>query len=428
MSAAAPEKPAGPDQSDRLLLIAAGVVAAIGLTWLVLSAPWSSGSPAAPSPTSVTTSDAPAAAGSSAEPQAAPNPVAPAPAAATTSTESTRLDDPLRLAQLAYEAGMLVEPEDYSAWTLFAAVLADHPDSAEARAGLEAVSDELLRRANVALEQGRFDDAAAAANRILGVLPDYAQAVTLATEIERIKPKPAPEPEPIVEPVAPTVPPAVERERRATVAAPRVAPAPVPIDPLIALEESFSLAMRENRLLTPAGNSAQHYVSAMRETDPDDTRTRAAQTLLGDELIARSAQALEALDPDAARSWIDAAETIGFDAGRIVAARERLELKLIEIESTKRLPVSSFEVVEYVPPEYPTRALERRQEGWVDVEFTVNTDGSVGDVVVADASHDRFFRHEATAAVSQWRFEPRVYLGRPISQRSYARIRFTLSR
>ena len=33
------------------------------------------------------------------------------------------LDNPLRMAQLAYDAGMLVEPEEYSAWTLFSRVV-----------------------------------------------------------------------------------------------------------------------------------------------------------------------------------------------------------------------------------------------------------------------------------------------------------------
>ena len=35
-----------------------------------------------------------------------------------------------------------------------------------------------------------------------------------------------------------------------------------------------------------------------------------------------------------------------------------------------------------VPPKYPTRAASRHIEGWVTVEFTVQTDGSVDDAVV----------------------------------------------
>jgi hypothetical protein len=45
---------------------------------------------------------------------------------------------------------------------------------------------------------------------------------------------------------------------------------------------------------------------------------------------------------------------------------------------------------------------------------------------VTDASHEQFFRREATDAVSKWQFEPRMFLGRAIAQTSYTRIRFVL--
>jgi periplasmic protein TonB len=83
-------------------------------------------------------------------------------------------------------------------------------------------------------------------------------------------------------------------------------------------------------------------------------------------------------------------------------------------------------VLSYSAPTYPSRALERRIEGWVDLEFTVDQQGRPRDVVITDSSHDAYFRHEALRAVEQWRFEPREFMGRRISQRSYTRVRFVL--
>ena len=83
-----------------------------------------------------------------------------------------------------------------------------------------------------------------------------------------------------------------------------------------------------------------------------------------------------------------------------------------------------MKVKSYVKPVYPPRALDRGVEGWVDVEFTVEPDGSTSHVAVAAASHEQFFRKEAMTAVEQWKFEPRVFMNRPIAQRSYTRIRF----
>jgi protein TonB len=79
-----------------------------------------------------------------------------------------------------------------------------------------------------------------------------------------------------------------------------------------------------------------------------------------------------------------------------------------------------------VAPSYPQRASERNLEGWVDIEFTVGIDGKTRDIAVTDASHETFFRREATEAVSKWQFEPRLFMGQAIAQTSYTRIRFVL--
>ena len=93
------------------------------------------------------------------------------------------LDNPLRMAQLAYDAGMLIEPEEYSAWTLFARVLKTEPDKLAAREGLTKVADDLVRRGETALDQGRFDDARATVERIRATLPEHAGAKALAQKI-----------------------------------------------------------------------------------------------------------------------------------------------------------------------------------------------------------------------------------------------------
>src|SRR5690606_36878518 len=101
--------------------------------------------------------------------------------------------NPLRMAELAYEAGMLVEPEEYSAWGLYRRALEQDPDNEAARRGVEKVADELLRRARVAVEQGRFADAQAAIERVRSAIPAHPGANDLAFRIEALRPAPAPE-------------------------------------------------------------------------------------------------------------------------------------------------------------------------------------------------------------------------------------------
>lgn len=400
------------EQGDRLLWLAAGALGLLAVTWLLISQPWSSPD------LDVTVDDEPSSVVTATEP-------ARTPVDGTDALQAADLDNPLRMAALAFEAGMLVEPEDYSAWTLYARALAADADNEAARAGLESVAEELIKRAGVALEQGRFDDATASVERILGVLSEHAPALELRRAIAASIPEPAPRV------AAPSPQPAVETPRQARNVAPAeveaaARQAPPKIDRVPEHHTAFELAMRENRLLTPPDDNAKAHVEAMLAENSEHELTIGAQSLLVDELLSRSKQALEALDTEASRSWIDAAESIGADPGDVALARVRLDDQIIALESSKPLPASSLRVIEYVPPEYPPRALSRSIEGWVDVEFVVMTDGSTRDVVATDVSHDRYFEDEAVDAVSQWRFEPRAFNGRLIEQRSYTRIRFDL--
>lgn len=452
-------------QSDALLWLAGALVAGVGITWLVISSPWFSGSSApseaetgaasaAAAPASTlaaasapgaasaagpasavgSASDVPAAAAAGAAPESAASasgadPAASPQAAGTARTEiEAPLDEnPLRMAELAYEAGMLVEPEEYSAWTLYRRALEQAPESAEAKQGLEKVSEELVRRASAAIEQGRFDDARKTIDRIREALPEHVGARELAARIEELTPKKI---------VAAANPPrsaprdeetaAEKREAKPKKAEP-AAPAAPAIDPVVEARDAFAGALLANRLLTPADSSAKHFVNVLTAIAPDAAATRDARKQLFDKFLARADESLGALDTDAAKTWIDEASRLEVDPSAVEAERQKLTDTLVKIESARRLPASEFKVVSYTPPVYPQRALERGMSGWVDVEFTVARDGTTRDVVVTDASSDRYFRDEAVNAVEQWRFEPRVYLGQTIEQRAYSRIRFDLA-
>jgi protein TonB len=75
---------------------------------------------------------------------------------------------------------------------------------------------------------------------------------------------------------------------------------------------------------------------------------------------------------------------------------------------------------------YPTVAKRRRQEGWVDVEFTVGTDGAVSNAHVVDANPKRVFDRAATDAIDRWRYQPALRNGQPMAVTMRRRIVFTL--
>ncbi|MEC8427655.1 MAG: energy transducer TonB [Pseudomonadota bacterium] len=74
---------------------------------------------------------------------------------------------------------------------------------------------------------------------------------------------------------------------------------------------------------------------------------------------------------------------------------------------------------EYLPivkvqPNYPRRALQRVIEGYVIVEFTVTTNGSVRDPFVVEAQPEKVFDRAALKAALKFKYKPRVIDGEAV--------------
>ena len=63
-----------------------------------------------------------------------------------------------------------------------------------------------------------------------------------------------------------------------------------------------------------------------------------------------------------------------------------------------------------VEPAYPTRAAQQNLEGYVTVQFDVNADGTVTNIIVVDSSHS-IFERAAIRAAQKFRFRARVVDG-----------------
>lgn len=77
-------------------------------------------------------------------------------------------------------------------------------------------------------------------------------------------------------------------------------------------------------------------------------------------------------------------------------------------------------------PSYPPNAVRNRQNGWVEVEFTVTETGAVQNVRVIESNPARVFDREAIRAVQQAKFEARLERGQPVSSTLRRRIEFKL--
>jgi periplasmic protein TonB len=89
---------------------------------------------------------------------------------------------------------------------------------------------------------------------------------------------------------------------------------------------------------------------------------------------------------------------------------------------------------EYLPivkvaPNYPRRAAAKGIEGYVVVEFTVTSLGTVADPVVVESDPADIFDREALAAVKKFKYKPKVENGKPVDVKGVRNIiRFELEK
>jgi protein TonB len=79
-------------------------------------------------------------------------------------------------------------------------------------------------------------------------------------------------------------------------------------------------------------------------------------------------------------------------------------------------------------PEYPMQARQRGLEGWVLVEFTVSTAGTVKDAGVVASEPGTVFDGAAVNAVRKWKYSPKLQGGRAVEQPMKVRLDFEMEK
>jgi TonB family protein len=186
--------------------------------------------------------------------------------------------------------------------------------------------------------------------------------------------------------------------------------------------------LQQDRLVEPAGDSAEYYLMTLRGVNPGNAGLASALQDLGLRLVANAHRALDLKHYDAAHDWLAESAAVGYSStesgtiSRELEAAQNQQKFLANVVSANEL-----ELVKSVKPLYPTRAEARQTEGWVELDFTVVESGEVKDVAVHAANPPGVFDSAAITALSQWRYKPVLKDAIPAAQRSRIRIRFTLT-
>jgi protein TonB len=96
-----------------------------------------------------------------------------------------------------------------------------------------------------------------------------------------------------------------------------------------------------------------------------------------------------------------------------------------EIQMVKgQMPIKRFN------PQYPRRAMQRKIQGHVVVQFLVDKDGRVDidSLKFVEENPEGIFSNNVRKAVRKWRFNPMMQNGQPIAFRTQQRFEFSLGR
>jgi TonB family protein len=187
----------------------------------------------------------------------------------------------------------------------------------------------------------------------------------------------------------------------------------------------------QNQLIEPNDDSARHYVDLLRAADPKFDGLADTRVLLASRALDESRKHVTAGNLDRADALLRAATDAGAPASEVSAISAQIMAGRITRPAAAPpppavLPEMDMRRTRFVAPQYPVRARERGTEGWVDIEFTVNKDGTTRDASVKAAEPEGVFNRAALDAVSRWRYEPRIVNGSVVDQRVEARLRFQL--
>jgi protein TonB len=116
----------------------------------------------------------------------------------------------------------------------------------------------------------------------------------------------------------------------------------------------------------------------------------------------------------AARTTLNPGDA-GSDVGAIATLVEQQAALSGDLSSSGGADRDAVPLVR-IEPDYPAQALQNKTEGWVVVEFTISTAGTVKDAMVVASEPGTVFDRNALSAVRKWKYNPKVVDGRPVER------------
>ena len=185
--------------------------------------------------------------------------------------------------------------------------------------------------------------------------------------------------------------------------------------------------LAQGKVTEPDNDSALYYVNQLRAADPKNGGLARITSAVQSHILDQARAALDTLQPARAESLLQMAAGLGTTTD-LVALNQRLAQVKQAAAGTPEVIEATLTRVKGIEIDYPTDALRKEIEGWVDLSYMVTAEGKVTSVKVLGSSPTGVFDVAATRAISRVRYAPMAQGGKSAVVSTKLRIAFRLKK
>jgi protein TonB len=185
--------------------------------------------------------------------------------------------------------------------------------------------------------------------------------------------------------------------------------------------------LAQGKVTEPDNDSALFYVNQLRAADPKNSGLARISSAVQAQILEQARAALDTAQPARADALLQMAAGLGASAD-LAALNQRLAQSKAASAGMPEVTEGSLTRVKGIQLDYPSDALRRGIDGWVDVSFVVTPEGKVATIKVLDSNPKGVFDAAAMKALTRVRYQPTMQGGKAIAVGTKLRIAFRLQK
>jgi protein TonB len=182
----------------------------------------------------------------------------------------------------------------------------------------------------------------------------------------------------------------------------------------------------QGKITEPDNDSALFYVNQLRAADPKNAGLPRISAAVQTQILDQVRSALDAAQPAKAEALLLLASGLGASPD-LPVLNQRLAQAKQAAAGPQEVSEADLTKLKAMELDYPSAALAKGIEGWVNLSYMVTAEGKVTAVKVLDSSPRGVFDAAAARAMARVRYKPMLQGGKAVPVTTKLRIAFRLA-